>query len=134
MITTYASNKVLDNLFGATSITLPGTYYVGLSTTAIQTSGTGATEPSGMGYARLGITNSKAYFTVSSNGELSNISSVQFADATGNWGTITHVFVSDALTGGNIWYYDALATSRIVQTGAALVFLSGALKFKMLNT
>lgn len=134
MITVYASNKVLDNLFGATAIALPTTYYVGLSTTPIQSTGGGATEPVGMGYARVAITNTKAFFTTSSNGELSNTTAVQFPDATGNWGTISYVFLSDSASGGNIWYYDALSTSRIVQTGAALIFLANALKFRMVNT
>jgi hypothetical protein len=133
MITVYASNKILDNLFGATGITLPSNYYVGLSTTTISSTGTGATEPVGNSYARVAVLNTKAYFSSAANGELSNLSSITFPVATGSWGTISHVFLSDLATGGNIWYFDALQTTRIVQSGATLVFLASALKFKMTN-
>lgn len=133
MITVYASNKILDNLFGASGISLPSTYYIGLSTTTISSTGTGATEPVGNAYARVGILNTKAYFSIATNGELSNLSSVTFPVATGSWGTVSHVFLSDALTVGNIWYFDALQATRIVQSGATLIFLANALKFKITN-
>jgi len=133
MITKKQANNVMNLLFGKTEYTSPATLYLGLSKSAINEDGTGATEPSGSGYARCAIPNNKTSFSESSNGMVSNKIQFAFEESTGNWGTITHVFIADAATGGNILYYDQLATSRIVQEASSLTFPIGALTFNLTN-
>ena len=132
-ITTYQANKINDFIFGGTQFTPNSTYYLGLSTTAISSSGTGATEPSGGGYARVAITNNKTNFTVSSGGIIKNQTQFEFPESTTAWGTITYVFIADSPTtgGGNILYYDALTNPRTVQTASILLFAINSMTLQL---
>ena len=127
------ANKILDNNLGATANTPPGTYYVGLSTTTIDIDGTGETEPAGGSYARVAITNNKTTFTSAASGELTNDINITFAESTDAWGTITYVFLADALSGGNIYFFEALPSSKVVQTATTVVFAATAMTFSMTN-
>lgn len=132
-ITTYQANRLNNYLFGATSFTPNGTYYIGLSTTAINANGTGVTEPTGGGYKRVAVTNNKTNFTDSTGGIVQNKVQFEFPESTKAWGTITHVFISDGPTtgGGNILYYDALTTPRTVQTATILLFAINSMKIQL---
>ena len=130
-ITTYQANRLNNYLFGATSFTPNGTYYIGLSTTAVNAAGTGVTEPTGGGYKRVAVTNNKTNFTGSTGGIVQNKVQFEFPESTTAWGTITHVFISDSLTGGNILYYDALTTPRTVQTATILLFAINSMKIQL---
>lgn len=132
-ITNFQANKVNDFLFGGTSFTPGGTYYIGLSTTPIQANGTGATEPSGGSYARVAVANNKTSFSTSSAGSLQNQISIEFPESTTSWGTITYVFMSDSPNSGqgNVLYYDALTTPRTVQSATVLLFAAGAIKIQL---
>ena len=90
--------------------TRPTAWYVGLFTTDPTDAGTG-TEVSGGSYARTAVT-----FTVS--GDLAtNSGAVEFPEATGTWGTITHIGVYDASTGGNLVVHGALTASKAIASG-----------------
>jgi hypothetical protein len=132
-ITYYSANKILDRNFGSTAYTPPTTMYFGLSTTAVQIDGTGATEPSGFAYARIGLTNDKSNWGTAASASLTNSAAVTFVESTGSWGTVTHVFISDALTSGNIWWYDALSPSRAVASSTTVLFAIGAITVQMTN-
>lgn len=133
-ITYTSANAILDKCFGATNFTAPATLYVGLSTTAISIDGTGATEPSGGSYARVAVTNNKTNWATAANGSLSNLSAITFPESTASWGTVTHFFLSDAASGGSIWFYEALTSSRIVQSATTVQFSVGALVSQMTNS
>lgn len=133
-ITYYSANRVLDRNFGGTAYTPPATYYFGLSTTAVQIDGTGATEPSGGAYARVSLTNDKTKWGTASNAALTNSAAVTYTESTTSWGTITHVFMSDASTAGNIWWFDALSPSRAVASATTVLFAIGAITVQMTNT
>ncbi len=133
--TYYSENKILDQLFGATSIvaSVPATWYVGLSTTTPNEGGTGSTEPAAGAYARVAVTNNKTNFGTASNGVLTNSTAISFPESTASWGTITHIVFYDALTGGNIWYWEALPTSRAVAANTTVYFATGALTISNTN-
>ena len=133
-ITYYSANKILDRNFGITAYSPPATMYFGLSTTTIQIDGTGATEPSDGNYARVGITNDKTSWGTASNGALTNSVAVTFPESTASWGTITHVFISDASSGGNIWWFDTLSPSRQVQSSTTVLFVIGSITVQMNNS
>lgn len=132
-VTYYSANRVLDRNFGSTAYTPPATYYFGLSTTTIQIDGTGATEPSGGAYARVGLVNDKTNWGTAANASLSNLASVTFPESTASWGTITHVGMWDALTAGNLWWFDALSPSRAVASATTVLFAVGAITVQMTN-
>lgn len=125
--TNYARNKKLDFNFGGVSYTPPTSYYLGLSTTTISSSGSNATEPSGAGYTRVEIPNSKGYFTNASSGCLVNSGSISFPLSSGSWGTIVDVALWDNSTSGSIWFYTTLPSPKVVQDATELVFSASAI-------
>ena len=109
---TYETN-VLTWTFTNGAVTRPTAWYLGLFTTDPGET-QGGTEVSGNGYAREAVT-----FTVSGD-TASNSAAIEFDAATGSWGTITHVAVYDASTGGTQIAYAALTTSKAIDTGDIL--------------
>lgn len=105
---------------GSPSPARPTAWYVGLFTAAPSDTG-GGTEVSGGSYAREAVT-----FTVSGD-TASNNAAIEFATATGSWGTITHVAVFDASTSGNMICYAALSASKTIETGDVFRLPSGDL-------
>lgn len=116
---TYETN-VLTWTFTNGAVTRPTAWYLGLFTTD-PGEAQGGTEVSGNGYAREAVT-----FTVSGD-TASNSAAIEFSAATGSWGTITHVAVYDASTGGTQIAYAALTTSKAIDTGDILRIPSGDL-------
>ena len=110
----YTENLVLNYLLTANSVTRPTAWYVGLFTAAPSDTG-GGTEVSGSGYAR------KATGTMTVAGTATtatNAAAIEFAAASGgNWGTLTHAAIFDALTGGNMLAWSALTTARTINDG-----------------
>ena len=105
----------LNYLFTSTSVTRPTAWYVALFTSnpAEDASGT-EVSTSGTAYARQSAT-----FTVSGN-EATNSAAIEFPTATASYGTVTHIGVYDASTGGNLIAYAALTTSKAIDTGDVL--------------
>lgn len=134
MITYYSANRILDRNFGSVLYTPPATLYIGLSTTPINIDGTGATEPSGGSYTRVGVTNDKTTWSNAVNGTLLNSITITFPESTASWGTITYAFIADALSGGNIWFYDTLTPSKVVQSATTVLFQNGSITHVMNNT
>jgi len=128
-ISTYAGVKILNYVLGLTpAIAPPATYYVGLSTTAIAADGTGITEPAGGDYARAAIANDKTDLSIASAvSSVNNAVAVSLTTSTGDWGTITDIFISDAITAGNMWYYKSLTTPIPVPSGTTVTFAIGSI-------
>ena len=112
--TDYTENLVLNWLLTTNSATRPTAWYVGLFTAAPSDTG-GGTEVSGSGYAR------KVTGTMTITGTTTtatNAAAIEFAAASGgNWGTITHAAIFDALTTGNMLAWAPLTTSRTINDG-----------------
>lgn len=117
----YLENALINGTLRATTYTAPTTVYVGLFTSDPTDAGSG-TEVSGNAYARQSAT-----FAAPSNGAATTNADVQFPQATGNWGTITHFAIFDALTTGNMMYHGALTSSKTIETGDVFKIASGSL-------
>ena len=65
-------------------------------------------------------------FTVSGD-TATNSAAIEWPVATANWGTITHIAVYDALTGGNQIAYAALTISKTISTGDVIRIPAGDL-------
>lgn len=100
------------------SPTRPTAWWVGLFTAAPGEAG-GGTEVSGSAYTREAVT-----FTVSGD-TATNSGAVEFPEATGTWGTITHIAVFDAETSGNMLVYATLTASKAIASGDILRFPAG---------
>lgn len=121
----YGENKILDSLFTIFGSTL----YIGLSTADPGEDGSSLAEPSGNGYARVATTN--AGWAAASGGSRSNSSAITFNSATGSWGTLTHVCIFDALTGGNLIASGALTSSQAISTDQTARFDTGDLTISL---
>ena len=117
----YLENALINATLRNTTYTSPATVYVGLFTTDPLDDGSG-TEVSGSSYARQAAT-----FAAPSNGVSSTNADIQFPQATGNWGTVTHFAIFDALTTGNMLYHGALTASKTIETGDVFKIASGNL-------
>lgn len=102
---------VLQYVFTADSVTRPTAWYVGLFTADPTDTGSGATEISGNNYSRVSAT-----FSVS-GATATTTAAVEFAAATGSWGTISHIGIFDASSGGNLIAHSALSASKAIGTG-----------------
>jgi hypothetical protein len=135
-ITYYASGSTLNNIFGTVPFSAPSNFYLGLSTTAISNSGSNVTEPTGAaGYARVIVPNNKTYFSYAISGSLHNLTDIAFPTSGSAWGTITHVFLADTSGSGtgNVWFYQALSSPRIIQDLTTVTFSASAINFSMTN-
>jgi hypothetical protein len=113
----FLENKLLDHAFRNAPYPQPAALYVALSTADPRDDGTGLLEPIGNGYARVPVT-----FSVAAAGQIANSAQVQFPQATGSWGTITHFAIFDAATGGNLLAHAQLTAALTVQAGNAPLF------------
>lgn len=125
-LTTTLKNKLLDAYLGGVSYTGPATVYFGLSTTTPASDGTGVTEPSGNGYARVSMTNNTTNFPSASGASKANGAPVNFPQATGSWGTVTYLVIYDQLTAGTLQEYVSLgASSKSISSGDTPSFANG---------
>ena len=110
--TNYLENAVMDHVFGAGTFAKPGRH-VALFTAAPGEAG-GGTELVNGGYARQ-----SAAFTVSGTAptQATNTSAIEYPTATASWGTVTHVAVFDAATGGNMVAFAALSVAKTIGSG-----------------
>ena len=117
----YLENALINGTLRATSYTAPTTVYLALYSNDPTDADTG-TEISGTNYARQSIT-----FGAPSNGASTNSAAIEFPQAGGAWGTITHVGIRDASTAGNLLYHTALDASKTIATGDVFRIASGSL-------
>ncbi len=117
----YLENALINATLRNTSYTSPTTVYLALYTTDPTDADTG-TECSGTSYARQAIT-----FGAPSNGVSTNSAAIEFPQAGGSWGTITHIGIRDALTTGNLLYHTPLDASKTIATGDVFRVAIGSL-------
>ena len=101
---------VLDYLFTTGTVTRPTAWYLALHTSNPAEDDSG-TEVSTGGYARQSVT-----FTTSGD-TASNSAAIEFPTATANYGTVSHVGVYTASSGGTLIAYAALSSSKAIETG-----------------
>lgn len=125
----YLEVQIGTHLLRTASWTKPSTVFVALFTTIPNDDGTGGTEVSGTGYARIQHGPSDATWTApTTSGVFANIGVVQFGSPTANWGTITSFGLYSAVTGGNLLAKGALTGNVTVNSGdPAPAFADGAL-------
>lgn len=123
----YGEGKILDHLFSIAAYTAP-TIYIAVSTADPLEDGSGLAEPVGNGYTR--IATAGADWTRTGN-VVSNGAVETFPEATGSWGTLTHIALMDASTAGNVIASSALTASKAVATNDTLRFPAGEIDFTM---
>ena len=108
----YLETELLDHVFTNSAYTSPSAVYVSLHTANPDEDGSGAeVTTSGTAYVRQAGT-----FSVSGN-TATTTAAVEYPTATASYGTVTHVGIYDASTGGNLLAYAALTTSKAIASG-----------------
>lgn len=117
----HAEKLLLDWLMTTGTAARPTEWYVALYTAAPSDAG-GGTEVSGANYSRQAVTFAAA---TSPTGTTSNTNELIFTASAGDFGTVTHIGIHDAASGGNLLWHGALAASKTINDGDALVFAIG---------
>lgn len=124
----YMENKVLDHVLMNTAYTQPTALYLGLFTNASGSADANLEQgvlsdevaTGGTAYGRESIN-----FDAASGGSAQNGTTVTFPAATANWGTVTHVAVLDAASGGNVLFYGAVTTPKTIEAGDTFQVTAG---------
>ena len=119
--TDYAENKILNLMRDVAWTEFAA--YVALFTVAPSDAG-GGTEVSGGSYARqlAGLT-----AAAGAGGTTSNAADITFPTATGDWGTVTHIAIMDADSGGNMIMHSVIDVEKIIGTGDVFKISAGDL-------
>jgi hypothetical protein len=109
--TDYHADHVLDYSTGKTAMPTLPTVYIALFTAVGSDAGTGFTEVSGGSYARAATAGADWNAAGSSApSKTSNVNPVTFITASGGWGTVIALGAYDALTSGNLLWWDYLGS------------------------
>jgi hypothetical protein len=117
----FLENALVNATLRNTAYTSPSAVYLALYTSD-PTDADSGTEVSGTSYARQSIT-----FGAPSNGVTTNSAAIEFPQAGGSWGTVTHVGIRDASSAGNLLYHTVLDASKTIATGDVFRVASGSL-------
>jgi hypothetical protein len=134
--TTYLENKLLSFLFknNAGSLTTLGdSIYVGLATAVSDAEAGSLTEANFGAYSRQQVT--AANWTLASSATdaqtVTNAANIEWSASTGTDNTITHAFIADASSSGNILFVGGLDTDKTIQTGDIFRINAGNLTIEL---
>lgn len=131
MTSTYFLNCIMGNVFQTKlSPGLPSKVYLGLSSSAPDVDGSGATEPlASAGYSRVELNS----LDVPTNGVITNKSEISFPESSASWGTVTHFILYDAPVNGNLLMFNVLSQARSVEQATIVMVKAGSLKLTLAN-
>ena len=134
--TTYLENKLLSLIFknNAGSFSSPGdSIYVGLATAVSDAEAGSLTEATFGAYARQQVTAANWTLTSSSADQqtVTNAAAIEFSASTGTDNTITHAFLADAASSGNILFVGALDNDKTIETGDIFRFNASNLTIEL---
>jgi len=134
--TTYLENKILSFIFknNAGSFSTPGdSIYVGLATAVSDAEAGSLTEATFGSYARQQVT--AANWTLASSSAdqqtVTNAANIEFPASTGTSNTVTHAFLVDAASSGNILFVGALDANKTIATGDIFRINAGNLTIEL---
>lgn len=119
----YLENELLDHVLKVGAYTQPTNICVGLSTADPGDDGSGLAEPSGNNYSRV----THNTWNAAAGGAATNDGAISFPNPSGSWGTVTHVCLFDAASGGNLLMSGALDSSKSIGSGDTVQFADEAL-------
>jgi len=128
----YLESSLLNHVLTSTNYSQPSGRYVALFTNTSGNAmanlqiGTTTDEISAGGYSRQSAT----FATASTSGGTTSSAinaTITFPTATADWGTITHIAIMDAATGGHVLFFGAVTTSKSILNGDTFQITSGNL-------
>jgi len=134
--TTYLEHAVLDFIFknNSESFASPGdSIYIGLATAVSDPEAGTLTEATFTNYARQQVT--AANWTLASGATdaqtVTNAANIEYPASGGTTETITHAFVVDAASSGNIMFVGALDASKSIASGDIFRINAGNLTIEL---
>jgi hypothetical protein len=134
MLTDFTENKILDAIFGRRTWSgKPTTLFFSALTVGPADDGTGGTEVSGGGYARKGVAANTSEWSLATTlaGGTSNSNEIAWNMATASWGTISHIGIHTAATGGTMLAAIPLSSGAVVPAYTTLKLAAGDLDITM---
>lgn len=128
--TAYLEKKILNMVLLGETYTPPATVYLALFTADPGRSGSLTNEIADPEYARQEIAFTAADDDPASGSFSQNAYDVEFPEASEDWGTLTHVMIMDALTGGNGLYRAEFSLAKIIAEGEFVKIPAGLGKIK----
>ena len=134
--TTYLENKILSFIFknNAGSFATPGnSIYVGLATAVSDAEAGSLTEATFGSYARQQVTAANWTLASASTDQqtVTNAANIEFPASTGTSNTVTHAFIVDAASSGNILFVGALDANKTIATGDIFRINAGNLEIEL---
>ena len=134
--TTYLENKILSFIFknNARSFSTPGdSIYVGLATAVSDAEAGSLTEATFGSYARQQVTAANWTLASASTNQQTvvNAANIEFPASSGTSNTVTHAFLVDAASSGNILFVGALDASKTIATGDIFRINAGNLTIEL---
>ena len=129
----YLEGAVLNHIFEGSAFTQP-TVWVGLSLADPLDDGSGLDEPDTGSYARVRPADNTGRWDVSESSGVTTAANkgvINFPEATGDWGRVTHVCLFDADTGGNLLAHAELTIPRSIMSGDSAKFEIGELEITL---
>ncbi len=125
--TNYLETKFLNVLRGQ-PFSAPSTCYIGLFMTSPTDDGSKGIEANYTGYERVAITFDEPEEMNSGMG-IKNSDNATFAQSTSDSGTVTHIGICDAQTGGNMLAYGQLTEPLPIKANEAPTMIKGEIIF-----
>jgi len=134
--TTYLENKLLAYIFknDSGSFSSPGdSIYVGLATAVSDAEAGTLTEANFGAYARQQVTAANWTLAASATDTqtVTNAANIEYSASTGTNNTVTHAFIADAASSGNILFVGALDASKTIETGDIFRINAGNLTIEL---
>lgn len=133
-ITSFGADTFLNMLFGARTA-VPADFYLALLTQAPGEHTTGellSEPPAGVGYGRVQVPNSPAYFGAGAGGFVATVAEIDFPTATADWpDVITHYALCDGTYTGGVYLYGSFVSARRVKRGDRVSVPSGLLSLSI---
>lgn len=126
--TAYLEKKLLNHVLLGENYTPPATLYLALFTADPGREGDTSSEISDPAYTRLPITFTAAEDDPESGSYCTNAYDIEFAQATVDWGYVTHGAIMDAETGGNMLYKGPFDVPKEVLKGDFFEIPAGEVK------
>lgn len=126
----YLEQQVYNHIFRDDTFSKPSNIFIGLTTDIPKDDGTYTEVADANGYARYAqVSGDSRWAAHGTTGPGSNDVEFSFNQATGDWGTVSGVIITDSEThsAGNVLLHGALTTPKIVENGDTFKFAVGAL-------
>ena len=126
-ISDHLANELIDHALRNSSYTPAATVYVALYTTDPGDDDSGSECANSGAYARKAVT-----FSAAASRATTNSGDVDFDEATGSWGTVSHVGIKDSGTygAGNLLAHGAVDASKPIASGDTASIAAGDLDFE----